>query len=107
MGNNAQNVWNSVIGVTDVSSEFGQEVLEKISKFLLQDKNVGSNTALYNDSTCCIIKPHIVASGMAGAVIYEIQKAGFDVNAIQAVNIFYDILSADLLVIILKLFLIR
>jgi nucleoside diphosphate kinase len=85
MGDNAQNVWNSVIGVTDVSSEFGQEVLEKMNKFLLQDKNVGSNTALYNDSTCCIIKPHIVASGMAGAVIYEIQKAGFDVNAIQAV----------------------
>ena len=87
MGNNAQNVWNNVIGVTDVSSEFGQEVLDKINKFLLQDRNLGQNTALYNNSTCCIIKPHIVSAGMAGAVIYEIQKAGFDVNAIQAVII--------------------
>jgi hypothetical protein len=98
MGNNAQNVWNSVIGVTDVSSEFGQEVLEKMNKFLLQDKSIGSNTALYNDSTCCIIKPHIVASGMAGAVIYEIQKAGFDVNAIQAVNFLSSVLFMVILI---------
>lgn len=86
MGTNAQNVWNNVIGITDVSSEFQQEALNKINRCLLQDRNVGANTAVYTDSTCCVIKPHIVSSGMAGAVIYEIQKAGFDINAIQAVN---------------------
>jgi nucleoside-diphosphate kinase len=44
------------------------------------------NTATYNDCTCCIIKPHIVAAGMLGAVIYEIQKAGFEISALQAVS---------------------
>ena len=30
-----------------------------------------------------------MANGMAGAIIYEIQKAGFEISAIQTVNSFF------------------
>jgi hypothetical protein len=54
---------------------------------LLYNKRMGQNTATFaNDSTCCIIKPHIFSAGMAGAVIFEIQKAGFEISAITTVK---------------------
>ncbi len=37
---------------------------------------LGVNTATYNDSTCCVIRPHVISAGMLGAVLYEIQKSG-------------------------------
>lgn len=86
MGSNAKDAWTSVIGGSDISCEVDDASLAKIDQHLLVDKKVGTNTAKCVDSTCCVVKPHIVAAGMAGAVIFEIQKAGFDVNAIQTVN---------------------
>jgi hypothetical protein len=50
---------------------------------------IGINTATYDDCTCCVIKPHIISAGMLGAVLYEIQKAGFEVSAIQSVTSFF------------------
>ncbi|XP_071085099.1 nucleoside diphosphate kinase homolog 7-like [Haliotis cracherodii] len=41
------------------------------------------NTAVFQDSTCCIIKPHAVKSGVAGKVISGITDAGFEVTAIE------------------------
>jgi nucleoside diphosphate kinase len=55
----------------------------------LKSHRLGTNTAQYSGTTCCIIKPHIVASGMAGAVLYEIQKAGFELAAIQTVKLIF------------------
>jgi hypothetical protein len=69
----------------DVTSDIDQESMNKINANVLQQKRC-SNTAVYTDTTCCVIKPHIVASDMAGAVIFEIQKAGFEISAIQVVN---------------------
>jgi nucleoside-diphosphate kinase len=60
--------------------------MRKINDFVLKTHRFGTNTAVYSDTTCCLIKPHIVASGMAGAIIFEIQKAGFEISAIQSVN---------------------
>ena len=62
--------------------------MNKINANVLQQKR-GPNTAVYSDTTCCVIKPHIVASGMAGAVIFEIQKGGFEISAIQAVRLLF------------------
>ena len=60
-------------------------MLNRIAESALDNRRVGKNTASYVGTTCCVIKPHLVNSGMAGAIIYEIQKAGFDVVAIQSV----------------------
>jgi nucleoside-diphosphate kinase len=87
IGPDAQAKWRNIIGIQDTTCEFTPEVISKISQELLSQKRAGTNTASYsNNSTCCLIKPHLVASGMAGAAIYEIQKNGFEINAITAVN---------------------
>lgn len=67
----------------------------------------GVNTASYNDTTCCVIKPHAVAEGefsidgesnepdpfdlfspgRAGQIINAILTAGFQITAIGTVNL--------------------
>lgn len=86
IGNDAQNKWLSIIGVSDVTQQYDEEGLRRIQENLLDTRKMGRNTACYQDTTCCIIKPHIIASGMAGAMLYEIQKAGFEINALQTVT---------------------
>lgn len=86
IGSDAQNKWLSIIGVSDVTQQYGEESYNKIYENLLGGRRMGRNTACYQDTTCCIIKPHMVASGMAGALLYEIQKAGFEITAIQTVK---------------------
>ena len=61
-------------------------MLNRISESILESRRIGKNTATYVGTTCCVIKPHLVGSGMAGAALYEIQKAGFEISAIQTVN---------------------
>ncbi|XP_061682156.1 nucleoside diphosphate kinase 7 isoform X2 [Syngnathoides biaculeatus] len=45
------------------------------------------NTALYSQSTCCIIKPHAVSQGLAGKIINSIAAAGFHISALQMFNV--------------------
>ena len=59
--------------------------MNRLYENLIAGRKLGQNTAVLQDSTCCIIKPHLVAAGMVGAVIYEIQKAGFEISALQSV----------------------
>lgn len=40
-------------------------------------------TAFFNNCTCCIIKPHVVASGNAGKVIDIILEEGFEISAME------------------------
>ena len=73
----------------DLAGDLEQEALNRINEGVFRttgNQKLGINTATYDDCTCCVIKPHIVSAGMLGAVIYEIQKAGFDISAIQAVR---------------------
>ncbi|XP_061593588.1 nucleoside diphosphate kinase 7 [Cololabis saira] len=46
-----------------------------------------SNTALYTDSTCCIIKPHAISEGLTGKILNSINAAGFDISALQMFNV--------------------
>ena len=88
MGSDAQAKWMNVIGSTDITADISLESSNRINDLLIKEHKMGRNTASYSaDSTCCVIKPHLVSAGMAGAVIYEIQKAGFDIGAITAVSI--------------------
>jgi len=86
IGADCQMKWINIIGASDITSQFEPDCLKKVEQQLLQTRSIGVNTAVYNDTTCCIIKPHLVASGMAGAVIFEIQKANFEIAAIQTVT---------------------
>ncbi|CAF4497293.1 unnamed protein product, partial [Rotaria socialis] len=105
VGPDAINRWRSIIGPTDsqkakeqgpllLRARFGTDgtrnalhgsdsttsAQREISYFF--GSKYGTNTACYNDTTCCIIKPHAVAEGKAGQIINGILTAGFQVSAI-------------------------
>lgn len=86
IGNDAQNKWLSIIGASDITQQYGDDALKKLLKDVLCCRRLGRNTAVYQETTCCIIKPHIIAAGMAGALVFEIQKAGFEISALQTVT---------------------
>lgn len=44
------------------------------------------NTAKLENTTCCIIKPHIVKAGLAGEVIRLIQHGGFEITGATIVS---------------------
>ena len=55
-------------------------------------------TALLNNCTLCLIKPHIVKEGNLGQVIDMILEAGFEISAMEMFNLsrpvieeFYDV----------------
>uniref|UniRef100_A0A3P9PTF6 Nucleoside diphosphate kinase homolog 7 n=1 Tax=Poecilia reticulata TaxID=8081 RepID=A0A3P9PTF6_POERE len=47
------------------------------------------NTAVCEDSTCCIIKPHAIAEGLAGKILNSIREARFKIAALELFNIDY------------------
>ncbi|XP_011169620.1 nucleoside diphosphate kinase 7 [Solenopsis invicta] len=50
----------------------------------LKSKNKGlKNTATLQKCTCCIIKPHAIQEKLLGAIIDDIQKAGYVITAAQ------------------------
>lgn len=44
-------------------------------------------SAIFNNCSLCIIKPHVVAAGQAGEVIDWILEEGFEISAMQMFNI--------------------
>ena len=40
-------------------------------------------TAVFNNCTCCIIKPHVIQDGLAGQVIDAILQEGFEISSMQ------------------------
>lgn len=55
-------------------------------------------TAVLNNCTLCLIKPHILAEGLAGQVIDKILEAGFEISAMEMFSLtrpvveeFYDV----------------
>jgi nucleoside-diphosphate kinase len=40
-------------------------------------------TAFFNNCTCCVIKPHAVASGYAGKIIDFILEEGFEISSME------------------------
>ena len=43
----------------------------------------GPTSAYFTNCTCAIIKPHVVAAGLAGEVIDTILEEGFEISAMQ------------------------
>jgi len=50
--------------------------------FFFSDKSTLKPTAIFNNCTCCIIKPHIVTAGRAGEIIDIILQEGFEISAL-------------------------
>ena len=44
-------------------------------------------TAVLNNCSLCLIKPHILAEGQVGAVIDMILNAGFEISAMELFNL--------------------
>ena len=56
------------------------------------------STAVLNNCSLCIIKPHIIKDGLQGQVIDEILQAGFEISAAEmfylsrnVIEEFYDV----------------
>lgn len=50
--------------------------------FFFSDKSSLKTTAVFNNCTCAIIKPHIVLEGKAGYIIDLILSEGFEISAL-------------------------
>jgi nucleoside-diphosphate kinase len=69
----------------------------EIDFFFGAGKNM-KTTAVLNNNTLCILKPHLFKSNMVGKVIDEIIAAGFEISALEMFNLsrpmieeFYDV----------------
>ncbi|KAL0119340.1 hypothetical protein PUN28_009721 [Cardiocondyla obscurior] len=74
-------IHNAVYGSKD------PETAIKESQYFFRDSKSKSknlrNTATLQNCTCCIVKPHAVQEKLVGAIINDIQKAGFAITAVQ------------------------
>ncbi|KAG7326411.1 hypothetical protein KOW79_009812 [Hemibagrus wyckioides] len=109
MGDEAVSVWRKVLGPTDSSvarkdapsslrAQFGTDgtknaghgsdslasAARELEFFFPSTAGHGpTNTAKYQDSTCCIIKPHAVSDALTGKILSSITEAGFEISALQ------------------------
>uniref|UniRef100_A0A8D2ZFB1 Nucleoside diphosphate kinase homolog 7 n=1 Tax=Scophthalmus maximus TaxID=52904 RepID=A0A8D2ZFB1_SCOMX len=113
MGDEAMSIWRRLLGPTDsavarreapqsVRAQFGTDGVKNVGhgsdsfaaaarelEFFFPS-TIGhgpSNTALYTDCTCCIIKPHVISEGLTGKILNSISAAGFEISALQMFNV--------------------
>ncbi|XP_042339611.1 nucleoside diphosphate kinase 7 isoform X2 [Plectropomus leopardus] len=113
MGDEAMSIWRRLLGPADpaaarreapqsVRAQFGTDGIKNVGhgsdslaaaarelEFFFPS-TIGhgpSNTALYTDCTCCIIKPHAISEGLTGKILNSISAAGFEISALQMFNV--------------------
>lgn len=112
MGDGAISKWRNFIGPTDsaaartkapmsIRARFGtdntrnachgsdstESAAREVEFFFPSNGPSRENTATFSDSTCCVIKPSAVVGGLAGAIINCITQEGFEISAMQMVNL--------------------
>ncbi|XP_015904032.1 nucleoside diphosphate kinase homolog 7 [Parasteatoda tepidariorum] len=60
--------------------------MKELRLFFPQHKEVHCNTAIYSNSTCCIIKPHALRDKVVGKIIQDIVDSGFKISALEVVS---------------------
>uniref|UniRef100_A0A7N6A129 Nucleoside diphosphate kinase homolog 7 n=1 Tax=Anabas testudineus TaxID=64144 RepID=A0A7N6A129_ANATE len=113
MGDEAISIWRRLLGPADsavarreapqsVRAQFGTDGIKNVGhgsdslaaaarelEFFFPSK-IGhgpSNTAIFTDCTCCIIKPHAISEGLTGKIVNSISSAGFEISALQMFNV--------------------
>ncbi|KAG8003506.1 Nucleoside diphosphate kinase 7, partial [Nibea albiflora] len=113
MGDEAMSIWRRLLGPADSTvarkeapqsarAQFGTDGIKNVGhgsdslaaaarelEFFFPS-TIGhgpSNTALYTDCTCCIIKPHAISEGLTGNILNSISAAGFEISALQMFNV--------------------
>ncbi|KAM9482349.1 nucleoside diphosphate kinase homolog 7 isoform 2-T2 [Clarias gariepinus] len=112
MGDEAVSVWRKVLGPTDsgvagkdapasLRAQFGTDgtknaghgsdslasAARELEFFFPSTAGHGpTNTAKYQESTCCIIKPHAISEALTGKILASITEAGFEISALQMFN---------------------
>ncbi|KAM6921807.1 nucleoside diphosphate kinase homolog 7 isoform 1-T2 [Xenentodon cancila] len=113
MGDEATSVWRRLLGPADpavarqeapqsIRAQFGTDGIKNVAhgsdtlaaaakelEFFFPS-TIGhgpSNTALYTDCTCCIIKPHAISEGLTGKILNSIYAAGFEISALQMFSV--------------------
>ncbi|EGR31510.1 nucleoside diphosphate kinase 7, putative [Ichthyophthirius multifiliis] len=61
--------------------------------FFFSEKSQLQTTAIFNNCTCCVIKPHIVKSRQVGQIIDYILREGYEISALQTFTL--DLPSAE------------
>lgn len=119
VGENAINEWKQVIGPSDpvearrlaptsLRAAYGYEVSnngfhgscseDDVQReidffFPIEDRKPPKLTAKYDNSTLCIIKPHVIMDGTFGDIICEITKTGFEITGMFSVHV--SLVNAD------------
>uniref|UniRef100_A0A8C2CJD5 Nucleoside diphosphate kinase homolog 7 n=1 Tax=Cyprinus carpio TaxID=7962 RepID=A0A8C2CJD5_CYPCA len=112
MGDEAVSTWRKVLGPTDsgvaqkdaansLRGQFGTDgtknaghgsdslasAARELEFFFPSTTGHGpSNTAMYSDCTCCIIKPHAISEVLTGKILESIIENGFEISALQMFN---------------------
>jgi len=73
---------NAFYGSSDVSN-----ATRELEFFFPISGRKRQNTACFSDSTCAIIKPHVVSEGSAGRLIKTILECGFQISAMLLLNL--------------------
>ncbi|XP_011260812.1 nucleoside diphosphate kinase 7 isoform X2 [Camponotus floridanus] len=77
-------IYNSIYGSKNI--EIAMQELQHFFPNLRNKKGL-KTTAILQNCTCCIIKPHAVQARLVGAIIDDIQKADYIITAIQQFHI--------------------
>lgn len=96
LAENAVSKWQEV--AEQIRREFGKDTVRnavygsssasaKKADLELFFGNEITASALFNNCTLAIIKPHVVAAGEAGQVVHAILEEGFEISAMQLFNL--------------------
>ncbi|CAL1676914.1 unnamed protein product [Lasius platythorax] len=78
-------MYNSVYGSKNI--EMAMQELQYFFPNLKSENKGPKTTAILQNCTCCIIKPHAVQAKLVGAIIDDIQKAGYIITAVQQFHV--------------------
>lgn len=83
--NGKSEIYNSMYGSKNI--EIAMQELQYFFPNVKSKKKGPKSTAILQNCTCCIIKPHAVQAKLVGTIIDDIQKAGYIITAVQQFHI--------------------